>query len=154
MSSSERRSRPGVLVVEDSDLIRSIIVRLIEEGGEFHVVAEARTGFEAIHKVHEVDPDIVTLDLEMPDLGGHDTLGYIMSEAPRPVVILSAHGAAGAEPALRALDLGAVEVVPKPDGTGPSELEWLSLRLREALRASLQASRIGNATSSSWMPRQ
>ncbi len=140
MSSSERRSRPGVLVVEDSDLIRSIIVRLIEEGGEFHVVAEARTGFEAIHKVHEVDPDLVTLDLEMPDLGGHDTLGYIMSEAPRPVVILSAHGAAGAEPALRALDLGAVEVVPKPDSTGGAELQWLAARLHEALRAGLQAS--------------
>ena len=140
MSSSERRPRPTVLVVEDSDLIRAIIVRLIEEGGEFRVVGEARTGFEAIHKVHELDPDLVTLDLEMPDLGGHDTLGYIMSESPRPVVILSAHGAAGAEPALRALDLGAVEVVPKPEGTGASELEWLQLRLQEALRAGLQAS--------------
>ena len=116
MSSSEPRRRPGVLVVEDSDLIRAIVVRLIEEGGEFRVIGEARTGFEAIHKVHEFDPDLVTLDLEMPDLGGHDTLGYIMSEAPRPVVILSSHGAAGAEPALRALDLGAVEVVPDKQG--------------------------------------
>jgi two-component system chemotaxis response regulator CheB len=129
-----------VLVVEDSDLVRAIIVRLIEEGGEFRVVAEARTGFEAIQKVHDYDPDVVTLDLEMPDLGGHDTLGYIMSEVPRPVVVLSAYGAAGAEPALRALDLGAVEVVPKPDGTGLAELEWLELRLREALRAAVHAS--------------
>jgi two-component system chemotaxis response regulator CheB len=138
MSFSERR--PGVLVVEDSDLVRAIVVQLIEEGGEFRVVAEARTGFEAIQKVHEFDPDVVTLDLEMPDLGGHDTLGYIMSEVPRPVVILSAHGAAGAEPALRALDLGAVEVVPKPEGTGRAEVEWLALRLREALRAAVHAS--------------
>ncbi len=127
-------------MVEDSDLIRAIVVRLIEEGGEFRVIAEARTGFEAIHKVHEFDPDLVTLDLEMPDLGGHDTLGYIMSEAPRPVVILSAHGAAGAEPALRALDLGAVEVVPKPEGMGGAEIQWLTARLHEALRAGLQAS--------------
>lgn len=138
MSYSDARRR--VLVVEDSDLIRAIVVRLIEEGGEFRVVAEARTGFEAIQKVHEVEPDVVTLDLEMPGLNGHDTLGYIMSEAPRPVVILSAHGTAGAEPALRALDLGAVEVVPKPDGTGPAELTWLGSRLREALRAAVQAS--------------
>ncbi|HEX9107770.1 MAG TPA: chemotaxis protein CheB, partial [Longimicrobiales bacterium] len=140
MSSSERRHRHGVLVVEDSDLVRAIIVRLVEDSGDFRVVAEARTGFEAIQKVHEFDPDVVTLDLEMPDLGGHETLGYIMSEVPRPVIILSAHGAAGAEPALRALDLGAVEVVPKPDGTGQAEIEWLQLRLREALRAAVHAS--------------
>ncbi len=140
MSSSESRRRHGVLVVEDSDLVRAVVVRLIEESGDFRVVAQARTGFEAIQKVHECDPDVVTLDLEMPDLGGHETLGYIMSEVPRPVIILSAHGAAGAEPALRALDLGAVEVVPKPDGTGRAELEWLELRLREALRAAVHAS--------------
>jgi two-component system chemotaxis response regulator CheB len=140
MSFSDRGRRPGVLVVEDSDLIRAVIVRLIEEGGDFRVVGEARTGFEAIQKLHELDPDLVTLDLEMPGLGGHDTLGYIMSEAPRPVVILSAHGAAGAEPALRALDLGAVEVVPKPEGTGPDELKWLATRLREALMAGAEAS--------------
>ncbi len=140
MSSSETRRRHGVLVVEDSDLVRAIIVRLVEESGEFRVVAEARTGFEAIQKVHEFDPDVVTLDLEMPDLGGHETLGYIMSEVPRPVIILSAHGAAGAEPALRALDLGAVEVVPQPEGTGALELEWLQARLHHALLAGLQAS--------------
>ncbi|MBX6365526.1 MAG: response regulator, partial [Gemmatimonadetes bacterium] len=120
MSSSSER--PGVLVVEDSDVVRAILVRLIDESAEFRVVGEAATGFDAIRLVHERAPDLVSLDLEMPELDGLQTLGYIMSEAPRPVVVLSAHGAAGGEPALRALDLGAVEVVAKPRGAGAGGL--------------------------------
>lgn len=126
--------RPAtVLVVEDSALMRRLVVDLIEESGEFRVVAEARTGYEAIRLVHERDPDLITLDLELPDLGGLDTLGYIMSEAPRPVVILSAHS--GAEPTLRALDYGAVDFVVKPGGDERRQAEALRVRLLEALRA-------------------
>lgn len=126
--------RPAtVLVVEDSALMRQLVVDLIEESGEFRVVAQARTGYEAIRLVHEQDPDLITLDLELPDLGGLDTLGYIMSEAPRPVVILSAHS--GAEPTLRALDYGAVDFVVKPGGDERRQVEALRARLLEALRA-------------------
>jgi len=126
---------PGVLVVEDSALMRAQIVRMIEDSGEFRVVAEAATGYEAIRKVHEVEPDLVTLDLEMPDLGGLDTLGYIMSEAPRPVIILSAHAGRGAETAIRALDYGAVDFVPKPESGEPGETDRLRILLLDALRA-------------------
>src|SRR5690606_39327699 len=101
--------RPGVLVVEDSALVRKRIVEVVEASGEFRVVGEAATGYEAIRRVHELDPDVVTLDLEMPDLGGLDTLGYIMSEVPRPVIILSAY-AGDAEKTMQALDCGAVEI--------------------------------------------
>jgi two-component system, chemotaxis family, protein-glutamate methylesterase/glutaminase len=130
------RRRPlGVLVADDSALMRALITKLIDRSGQFQVVAQARTGFEAIRLVHEVDPDLVTLDLEMPDLGGLDTLGYIMSETPRPVVILSAHSAAGAEPTMRALDYGAVEFVLKPAGDEDREVDTLETRLLAALRA-------------------
>jgi two-component system chemotaxis response regulator CheB len=128
-----------VLVVEDNLLMRALIVELIESSPEFRVVAEAGTGYEAIRLIHEIEPDLVTLDLEMPDLGGLDTLGYIMSEAPRPVVILSAHSGAGAEQAMRALEYGAVDFVPKPSGTDPRALEGLGERLRGALEAALVA---------------
>src|SRR5690606_25945289 len=136
--SAYERGRPGmrpatVLVVEDSALMREVVVDLIETSGEFQVVAQARTGYEAIRLVHEQNPDLVTLDLELPDLGGLDTLGYIMSEAPRPVVILSAHS--GAEPTLRALDYGAVDFVVKPGGDERRQVEALRARLLEALRA-------------------
>lgn len=141
MSSSAER--PGVLLVEDSDLVRAVVARIIDESGEFRVVGEAATGFDAIRLVHELAPDLVSLDLEMPELGGLETLGYIMSEAPRPVVVLSAHGAAGGEPALRALDLGAVEVVAKPGADGAGDVAELRARLLEALRAARQAD-LGN----------
>ena len=119
--------------------MRELVVELIDGSGEFRVVATARTGYEAIRLVHDLDPDIVTLDLEMPELGGLDTLGYIVSEAPRPVIILSAHSAAAAEPTLRALDYGAVDFVLKPAGDERREIESLQGRLLAALRAAAVA---------------
>lgn len=133
------RRQSRVLVVEDNLLMRSLIVDLIESTPGFRVAAEAGTGYEAIRLVHELDPDVVTLDLEMPDLGGLDTLGYIMSEAPRPVVILSARGGRGAEDAIRALEYGAVDFVPKPTATEPLALEGLRERLQRALEAATVA---------------
>ncbi|HEX6939397.1 MAG TPA: chemotaxis-specific protein-glutamate methyltransferase CheB [Longimicrobiales bacterium] len=130
--------RPGVLVVEDSALVRARIVDVIRDSGEFRVVGEAATGYEAIRRVHELDPDVVTLDLEMPDLGGLDTLGYIMSEVPRPVIILSAY-AGDAEATMQALDFGAVDFVPKPDASHPDAAEQLQSRLLRALRAATLA---------------
>src|SRR5690606_5871297 len=117
-NASGRRTR--VLVVDDSALFRELLVGVIESTGEFEVVGQARSGFEAIRLVHQLDPDLVTLDLEMPELNGLETLGYIMSEAPRPVVILSAHSAAGAPQTLRALEYGAVDFVLKPTKSDPS----------------------------------
>jgi len=130
--------RPRVLIVDDSALFRRMVADTIAATGEFVVAGEAATGLEAIRMVHELDPDLVTLDLEMPDLGGLETLGYIMSEAPRSVVILSAHTRAGAPETLRALEYGAVDFVLKPqaDAAGASDL---SVRLVDALRAARQA---------------
>jgi alpha-D-ribose 1-methylphosphonate 5-triphosphate synthase subunit PhnL len=67
----------------------SQFLRTIPRVAAIDVVAEAATGYRAIRLLHEARPELVTLDLEMPDLGGLDTLGYIMSETPRPVVMLS-----------------------------------------------------------------
>lgn len=140
MSSSDRTR---VLVVDDSELFRGIVGDIIESTGEFTVCGHARNGFEAIRLVHQLQPDLVTLDLEMPDLGGLDTLGYIMSEAPRPVVILSAHGGAGAPHTLRALEYGAVDFVLKPTDAGPDAMVGMRVRLLDALRAAREA-KVGN----------
>jgi two-component system chemotaxis response regulator CheB len=140
MSSSEHGGpdgRPRVLVVDDSALMRARIRDVIEGAGGFRVVGEATNGYEAIRLVHELEPDIVTLDLEMPELGGLDALGYIMSEAPRPVIVLSAYAARDARSTLRALDLGAVDFVRKPgEDDAP---ESLPRRLVPALRAATVA---------------
>jgi two-component system, chemotaxis family, protein-glutamate methylesterase/glutaminase len=128
-----------VLVVDDSDLIRSMLRDYIAGMGPFDVIGEAATGYEAIRLVHELEPSIVTLDLQMPDLGGLDALGYIMSEAPRPVVIVSAHTEALADPALQAMLLGAVEFVPKPALQQRDDVARFRDRLEQAMRAAATA---------------
>lgn len=128
-----------VLIVDDSELMRALLAEIIEATMDFRVVAQAATGYEAIRLIHETNPDVVTLDLEMPDLGGLEALGYIMSEAPRPVVVVSSHVAEKAGPALRALEYGAVEIVAKPAGDTRSHVDILGDRLMDALRAARNA---------------
>ena len=127
--------RRTVLVVDDSALMRKMIAEIVDGSGEFRVVGTARNGYDALKRIHELQPDIVTLDLEMPELDGLHALGYIMSETPRPVVVLSAAGAHGDEPILRALELGAIDFVHKPSGPISLNLADVSQRLLDAQRA-------------------
>jgi two-component system, chemotaxis family, protein-glutamate methylesterase/glutaminase len=130
--------RPSVLVVDDSRLVRRVLVELLEASGEFSVAGEAEDGLDAIRKIHILNPDLVTLDVQMPGLDGLQVLGYVMSESPRPVVILTAAGDRHNDDlTLRALELGAVDFVRKP---APDEgLQAVDLRERVlgALRAAL-----------------
>ena len=146
MSASEFGQRPPggtrqrklrrVLVVDDSAFMRRMVSEVVSSSGEFEVVGTARDGEDALRKVHALNPDIVTLDIEMPGLDGLDALGYIMSELPRPVVMLSAGGNdSGVEATLRALELGAVDFVRKPSGPISLDLEQVRDELLEALRA-------------------
>lgn len=134
-----RPRRWRVLVVDDSAFMRRVIGDIVARSGEFEVIGTARDGYDAIRKVHRLDPDIVTLDIEMPRLDGLQTLGYLMSEAPRPIVVLSAYTPEGAQLTLQALELGAVEVVPKPSGAISLDLERVADRLLDALRAAARA---------------
>lgn len=143
ISFSDLPRKTRVLVADDSDLMRSLLVEIIGSSMDFRVVGEARTGYEAIRMLHELNPDVVTMDLEMPDLGGLEALGYIMSEAPRPVIVVSSHVADMAEPALQALEYGALEVVPKPAGDQARDVDLLGDRVMDALRAA-SAARVNN----------
>lgn len=132
--------RRSVLVVDDSAFMRRLISQILESSGEFQVVATARNGHDALHKVHALDPELVTMDVDMPELDGLQALGYIMSEAPRPVVMLSAATThSGHDATLRALELGAVDFVRKPSGPISLDLARVSERLLDALRAAAQA---------------
>lgn len=129
-------SRRSVLVVDDSAFMRKVIAEIIEGSGEFRVAGTARHGIDAIEKIGVLDPDIVTLDVDMPELDGLQTLGYIMSEIPRPVVMLSgAEAQDGVDPVIRALELGAVDFVRKPSGPISLDFDVVRERLVDALRA-------------------
>ena len=128
-----------MLVVDDSAFMRRVIGEIIDGSPDFQVVGTARNGHEAIRQIHALEPDIVTLDVEMPELDGLQTLGYIMSEAPRAVVMLSAAGTqGGVDLTLRCLELGAVDFVRKPSGPISPDLASVADTLLDALRAATQ----------------
>jgi two-component system chemotaxis response regulator CheB len=127
---------PTVLVVDDSAFMRKLVTELVNGTGEFRVLGSARHGADALRKIHALKPDIVTLDIEMPELDGLSALGYIMSECPRPVVMLTGVASGKADDlTIRALELGAVDFVRKPAGQISPDLRPVRERLLQALRA-------------------
>ena len=124
-----------MLVVDDSPLIRRVVGDAIAGTSDLVVAGEAEDGLQAIRCVHQLQPDLVTLDIDMPAMGGLDALGYIMSECPRPVVVLSGHEPAqGGDLTIRALELGAVDFVRKPSWADALDVDTLRRRLLQALR--------------------
>ena len=127
-----------LLVVDDSPLMRRLLGRIFEGEGDF-VVCLARDGVEAIAQLHEFGPDVVTLDINMPGMDGIACLDRIMIERPCPVVMVSSATEEGAAETLRALELGAIDFIPKPDGAVSLEIDALAPRLIEKVRTAAAA---------------
>jgi two-component system chemotaxis response regulator CheB len=104
-----------VLVVDDSKLMRRLIRDILVSDPGIEAVGEAADGQEAIRLIHQLRPDVITLDVEMPGMSGLEVLGYVMSEIPTPVVMLTGLRDPGL--AMRALSMGAVDFLRKPSGT-------------------------------------
>jgi two-component system chemotaxis response regulator CheB len=103
-----------VLVVDDSSLVRKIITDILERDPEIKVVGTANNGKTAIFKNNELNPDVITLDIEMPIMDGLSALKYIIETNPKPVIMMSVLTQHGAEATFKALELGAVDFIPKP----------------------------------------
>jgi two-component system chemotaxis response regulator CheB len=126
--------RIRVLVVDDSAFVRKAIVRMLGTADDIEVVGVAADGEEGLAKARELHPDVVTLDVRMPRLGGLETLERLMAEQPVPVLLMSTLTQEGAEVTLRGLELGAMDFVDK------SSVQPMSmLSLAEELVAKIRA---------------
>jgi two-component system, chemotaxis family, protein-glutamate methylesterase/glutaminase len=123
-----------VLVVDDSALMRKLLGRIFSTEADFEVQF-ARNGLEALELLAAFRPDVVTLDIHMPQMDGLACLDRIMIERPCPVVMVSSLTAEGAEATLQALRLGAIDFVTKPAGAISLHIDELSAELVSKVRA-------------------
>ncbi|MBA2544587.1 MAG: chemotaxis-specific protein-glutamate methyltransferase CheB [Deltaproteobacteria bacterium] len=112
--------KPRVLVVDDSAFARMVLSRVLREGG-INVVGVARDGNDALAKIAELDPDVVTLDLTMPELDGLGVL-KVLAARPRPRVIVVSMSTIDSEPGAEALALGAIDLISKPTALASERL--------------------------------
>jgi two-component system chemotaxis response regulator CheB len=116
------------IVTDDSHFMRSVISDILEQGG-VEVVAEAKNGREAVRAVAEHEPDVVTMDVEMPEMNGIEAVERIMADTPTPVLMLSAHTDENADVTFEALEKGAVDFFTKPGGEVSMEMSRLEDQL-------------------------
>jgi two-component system chemotaxis response regulator CheB len=117
-----------LLIVDDSALMRKCLREIFEVGGKFEIVT-AKNGREALAQIELHNPDVVTLDINMPEMDGLTCLSEIMTKSPRPVVMVSSITSKGAQATLEALELGAVDFVEKPGGTVSLNIETVRKEL-------------------------
>jgi len=142
----ERQITPiGVLIVDDSPFMRMTLQKILNQDPSIKVLDTARDGREGILKLQALRPQVVTMDVEMPVMDGLQALEEIMRWQPTPVIILSAVTTEGTQATLKALDLGAFDVVAKPSGSPGADLQALSHDLLEKVKvaAGVNPARLG-----------
>jgi two-component system, chemotaxis family, protein-glutamate methylesterase/glutaminase len=137
-----QKSRIRVLVVDDSALVRKAITDALALDPEIEVVGSACDPYVAREKILKLDPDVLTLDIEMPRMDGLTFLRILMEHHPLPVVIVSSLAQAGSQTALDAIDAGAVDVLAKPDGT--MSIGGLGARLAFHVKAAAASTRFSH----------
>ena len=132
-------TKTRVIVVDDSALVRSLLSEIINRQSDMTCVGVASDPLVAREMIRNLDPDVITLDVEMPRMDGIDFLGKLMRLRPTPVVMVSTLTERGAEVTLRALELGAVDFVAKPKIGIADGLRQLGADLTEKIRAAARA---------------
>lgn len=124
-----------ILVVDDSAFMRKIIKDIIDSQRDMTVVGTARDGVDAIEKIKSLRPNLVTLDVEMPNMNGLEALKVIMKKTPAKVIMVSSLTAENAETTMECLALGAVDFIQKPSGSISLDFDKVKSNLLEKIRS-------------------
>lgn len=124
-----------VMVVDDSSFIRAALTKIINSGRAMEVVGTASNGREALERISVLNPDVITLDVEMPEMDGITALAEIMRRHPIPVIMCSSLTKKQADITLKCLDLGAVDIIAKPDDIGDESLNQMKYQIYQKIRA-------------------
>ncbi len=123
-----------VMVVDDSPLVRKIASDILRSDPQIDVVATAANAEFALSKLDREAPDVITMDIEMPGMGGLEAIRQIIARRPTPIIVLSAHARHGAELTLQALEAGAVDFVLKPSASLSGGLDAVGRELVEKVK--------------------
>ncbi|UPV74399.1 chemotaxis-specific protein-glutamate methyltransferase CheB [Halorussus limi] len=126
------------VVVDDSHFMRTVISDILDDGG-IEVVAQASDGEEGVEAVVDHDPDVVTMDVEMPRMDGIEAVEEIMATNPTPILMLSAHTEDGADATFEAMEKGAVDFLAKPGGEVSTEISAHGDALVEKVESATRA---------------
>lgn len=128
-----------VLIVDDSSVVRQVLSEILSEDSQLEVVGTACDPFVARDRIKQLQPDVITLDVEMPRMDGITFLSNLMRLRPMPVVMISSLTEKGADTTMKALELGAVDFMPKPQQNVAEGLRDYALELRSKVRAAARA---------------
>ena len=128
-----------VLIVDDSAVVRQSLSEIVASDPQLEVMATAADPFFAAQKIAEEVPDVITLDVEMPRMDGLTFLKKIMSQHPIPVVIISSLTERGTQTGIRALELGAVEIITKPKMDTRAFIEESRIKICDTIKAAAMA---------------
>ena len=134
-----------VLVVDDSLVMRKILTDLFQEDHGIVVVGTARNGKEALLKIRELSPDVVTMDIEMPEMDGITALKQIMRDMPCPVIMISSADKKQADITMKALELGAIDFIPKTSGSLSLDIEKVAKTIIETIKVASKVKVKANA---------
>ncbi|MFD1747594.1 chemotaxis response regulator protein-glutamate methylesterase [Rhizobium helianthi] len=128
-----------VLIVDDSASIRQTLTRILSEDDEIEVIGAATDPFMAARKIRDEIPDVITLDVEMPQMDGITFLRKLMSQHPIPVVMCSSLTEEGSQTLMQALEAGAVDIIQKPKIGAADQLAESAERVRAAVKGAARA---------------
>jgi len=128
------RKKLRVLIVDDSAFMRKVLHGIIAADPEMEVVGNAKDGREAISMAESLKPDVITMDINMPHMDGLQATEHIMSQNPRPIVVVSSESREGAASTLIALELGAIDFVSKPSSGIDLDMKSVADDLNRKLR--------------------